>query len=133
MSKFHFILRPQTKSLFKNAVFLSKYSTQVQKLEIPPTITPLELYNEKVQSGELKEDKHQRKVLKQLQRVFEDIEQYTPAEKSLFSRFFSSSENTTPKGLYIYGAVGGGKTMLMDLFYECCNVCRYLIYMFNMI
>ena len=25
------------------------------------------------------------------------------------------------QGLYIYGSVGGGKTMLMDMFFDCCE------------
>jgi len=33
---------------------------------------------------------------------------------------FSSS----PKGLYLYGGVGCGKTTLMDLFHDACSVSR---------
>ena len=33
---------------------------------------------------------------------------------------FSSS----PKGLYLYGGVGCGKTTLMDLFHDSCSVTR---------
>ena len=32
--------------------------------------------------------------------------------------FLKRSDPETPKGLYIFGPVGRGKTMLMDLFYE---------------
>ena len=28
---------------------------------------------------------------------------------------------TAPKGVYMYGGVGTGKSMLMDLFYKCCD------------
>ncbi|PRQ24576.1 putative hexokinase [Rosa chinensis] len=37
----------------------------------------------------------------------------------LWSRFIPQSSNASPvKGLYIYGGVGTGKTMLMDLFFD---------------
>ena len=31
----------------------------------------------------------------------------------------SSPDNSSPRGLYMYGGVGTGKTMLMDVFSEC--------------
>ena len=50
-----------------------------------------------------------------------------PAKKSMLSSFFRSSRSRSsaigeipsnlPRGLYLYGDVGSGKTMLMDLFY----------------
>ncbi|KAL1505949.1 hypothetical protein ABEB36_005392 [Hypothenemus hampei] len=35
-----------------------------------------------------------------------------------------TKKQNIPNGLYIYGSVGGGKTMLMDLFYDICKVDR---------
>ena len=51
-----------------------------------------------------------------------------PPRKSIFSSFFGKSAGTQsaigeiptdlPRGLYLFGDVGSGKTMLMDLFYD---------------
>ncbi|XP_046979253.1 putative ATPase N2B [Schistocerca americana] len=82
---------------------------------------PLATLDEKVKSGELIHDEYQRKVVEKLQKVYNDIESYSPPESGIFSRFFKGAKRKIPKGLYIHGAVGGGKTMLMDMFYECCK------------
>lgn len=90
--------------------------------------TPLSALKEKIQSGELLADEHQRKATEALEKLFKQIQTYkpTPSEKS--SGFFgflgrngSNKEQTIPKGLYLYGSVGGGKTTLMDMFYDCCS------------
>merc|ERR1711971_279507 len=36
----------------------------------------------------------------------------------------SASSSSAPKGIYIWGGCGSGKTFLMDLFYETCTVKR---------
>jgi protein AFG1 len=50
-----------------------------------------------------------------------------PPSKSLFAQLFGNAPkerkiqdipDNLPRGLYLYGDVGSGKTMLMDLFYE---------------
>ncbi|XP_069705528.1 putative ATPase N2B [Periplaneta americana] len=82
---------------------------------------PLQALQEKINNRELMYDDYQTKIMEGLQHVYENIQGYTPPVHGLFSRFFKK-ETKTPKGLYIYGAVGGGKTMLMDLFYNCCEV-----------
>lgn len=81
---------------------------------------PTAVLHERIQSGKLNQDDYQLRVVQQLQVVYDDIVSYTP--KSDFAKFFFKSQ--TPKGLYVYGSVGGGKTMLMDLFYETCQVRR---------
>lgn len=82
---------------------------------------PITFINEKIEKGELYYDDVQLNVGKALQRVYDEVKSYQPEEKNLFSRFFSSRKSPAPKGLYIHGAVGGGKTMLMDLFYDTCS------------
>lgn len=91
-----------------------------QRKEI--NLSPLKYLQQKIQNGELIEDKHQFKLCKELNEVFLRINDYTPIQSTFISRIIGEKQNASPKGLYLYGAVGGGKTMLMDLFYDCVKV-----------
>lgn len=82
---------------------------------------PLEILKRKIQINELQKDEVQLGIAQQLQKVFDSVGNYAPPEKNVFTRFFKNKQNA-PKGLYIYGAVGCGKTMLLDLFYNCCSI-----------
>ena len=71
-------------------------------------------------------DPAQLAVIDRLARLESDIIEYRLARKSsslgwLFAR---DKKSAAVKGLYIYGEVGRGKTMLMDLFYEASPVQR---------
>lgn len=83
---------------------------------------PVVELRKKIAANQLKEDKVQLKVAEQLQTVYEDIKSYQPVQKTFFTKLLSSKTQNAPKGLYIYGAVGGGKTMLMDLFFNVCTI-----------
>ena len=59
--------------------------------------------------------------------VHPTLESLKPASNSVFDLFFGKSKSkkaiheipeNLPRGLYLYGDVGSGKTMLMDLFYD---------------
>ncbi|XP_017772064.1 PREDICTED: putative ATPase N2B [Nicrophorus vespilloides] len=79
---------------------------------------PKDALMQRIKNGELLRDEQQANVCDALGKVYNDIKDYKPVEKGLFSGLFGKKKKG-PKGLYIYGAVGGGKTMLMDLFYKC--------------
>ncbi|KAJ6837261.1 lactation elevated protein 1-like [Iris pallida] len=90
-------------------------------------------YERRISSGELADgDNFQIDTLRVLQRLYEQLvenayicklDRYNTSEKSgrsrwLWSRFIPQSSYSPVKGLYLYGGVGTGKTMLMDLFYD---------------
>lgn len=81
-------------------------------------MTPLQQYQNAIQSGEFVYDAQQEQIAKTLQHLYERV---TVQKKS--SVFHKAKhlfkEKKTPKGLYIWGSVGAGKTWLMDMFYNC--------------
>lgn len=92
---------------------------------------PIAVLESKISAGELYRDEQQRKVCESLERVYVDIKSYEPEDKGSFLNKLFKSRQRTPLGLYIYGAVGGGKTMLMDVFYNCCETKRKMRVHFN--
>lgn len=94
-----------------------------------PGRTPTELLQDKLARNEIQPDPHQAKVTEALQVVHENIRGYSPPKAaSGLGKWFGFASNAkkieAPRGLYIYGSVGGGKTMLMDMFYDCCGIDR---------
>jgi len=80
-----------------------------------------------VAAGRIERGDAQLAVVAMLTRLETRIAEYRLARKSSsLGWLFGSRANALPpiKGLYIYGAVGRGKTMLMDLFFEASPVTR---------
>jgi len=82
-------------------------------------------YADMVESGAVSRDAQQEKVAAALNGLIERISEHRLARKSsalgwLFARSRKNKEPVT--GLYIYGGVGRGKTMLMDLFFDLLPV-----------
>ncbi len=82
-----------------------------------------ELYGARVAAKEIEPDNAQRGVIDRLARLNERLAQRQLARKSShLGWLFGTREKgeTDLRGLYIWGDVGRGKTMLMDLFFETC-------------
>jgi cell division protein ZapE len=73
-----------------------------------------ELYAARVADGSLTRDPAQEAVLPEFERIRAALAE--PVKKGLFRK-----APEPPKGLYIWGGVGRGKSMLMDLFVESLN------------
>jgi cell division protein ZapE len=76
-------------------------------------------YQALVSSGAIEPDPAQAEAAE----AFADLEQrlsgYKPVRKQgLLGRLFADKNGSAPRGLYVHGEVGRGKTMLMDLFFQ---------------
>src|SRR6202167_885770 len=84
-------------------------------------------YSAGVAAGRMERDDAQVAVIDMMARLEARILEYRLARKSSsLGLLFASRASALPpiKGLYIYGDVGRGKTMLMDLFFEASPVVR---------
>lgn len=90
---------------------------------------PAARYKAAIAAGEIKEDLAQAKVIARLEWLHRDLGSYRPqpaaAAKAGWQRWFKrdvSAPVLPPKGLYIHGPVGRGKSMVMDLFFAATRV-----------
>ena len=88
---------------------------------------PLARYRAKVAAGELASDPAQAAAAEQLQLLHDRLKGYEPAAGKKVARgwFGWGRDRAAPEplaGLYLYGGVGRGKSMLMDLFFDVAPV-----------
>jgi cell division protein ZapE len=77
-----------------------------------------DIYNSRVAAGELKPDTAQIAALPQFERIRTELAAPAPRKKGLFRK----AEAQRIKGLYLWGGVGRGKSMVMDLFVDSLTV-----------
>ena len=76
---------------------------------------PAERYRALVAEGKLTGDPEQEAVAAALDRLAHALAAYEPNKKSFLGL---GKPPTPPRGLYIHGPVGRGKSMLMDMFFD---------------
>jgi cell division protein ZapE len=76
-------------------------------------------YQSLVSSGAIEPDAAQEEAAEAFADLERRLEGYKPVRKQgLLSRLFADKDEPPPRGLYVHGEVGRGKTMLMDLFFQ---------------
>ncbi len=93
-------------------------------------MTPLERYRLDLESAGFSHDHAQKDAVRQLQRVFDDLNEAPPRPDSAASGFLGrlrrrwrpADSRRMVKGLYLWGGVGRGKTYLVDTFFECLPI-----------
>jgi cell division protein ZapE len=78
---------------------------------------PLELYRDLVHRGELAPDLAQELAAEKLQLLALRLDGLAPPARGALLAPFLRKRRVAPEGLYLFGRVGRGKTMLMDLFF----------------
>ncbi len=83
-------------------------------------------YSARVREGQIERDPAQEAAVKRLDVLCEELAEHRLARKSSALGWLFGARKATadPKGLYIWGPVGRGKTMLMDLFFDTVVVQR---------
>lgn len=89
-----------------------------------PSSSFREAYQAQIASGAIEPDAAQAEIAEANAALDQRLASYKPPRKQgLLSRLFSNGDkDEVPRGLYVHGEVGRGKTMLMDLFFQHSTV-----------
>lgn len=84
-------------------------------------MTPLAEYHQAVASGRLQNDKDQLQIMQALQALFDELVAVEQQQAGWFvhlKRCLTGGQSELPRGLYIWGTVGRGKTLMVDMFFH---------------
>jgi cell division protein ZapE len=81
--------------------------------------SPADKYRELLQASGFAHDAAQERVVALLEDLYRQLRARPAPRKGLLARLLPPPRRQPVRGLYLWGGVGRGKTMLMDLFYEC--------------
>ena len=81
--------------------------------------TPISRYEELVAAGELKPDPEQKDAARRLALLRKELSAQSPT--GFLGKLFGKTP-PPPRGIYMWGGVGRGKSMLMDLFHKALEI-----------
>jgi len=82
------------------------------------TAGPLPAYRALADAGAIEADREQLLAAEKLQVLANRLAIHRKPRASELYSFFTRRKGSAPEGLYMFGGVGRGKTMLMDLFFD---------------
>src|SRR5438445_3872778 len=87
---------------------------------------PAALYRERIAAGEIHADPAQERVVARLERLHEVLRDHRPTTErgGLLGWLGLAEPRPIPKGIYLWGPVGRGKSMLMDMFFAAVPIER---------
>jgi len=92
---------------------------------MPACADPKSAYEALISGGDIHDDPAQRQAIDCLQALNDELALYGQQMGKTGWRArltFRNNKREVPRGIYMWGGVGRGKTMLMDLFYDHSNV-----------
>ena len=100
-----------------------------ESIAIPPSHTVghaslRQLYEDHLAAGHLRADPAQMVALDRLQAFADQLHGYRPPSSGLWARLKTRPKPGFAAGFYLYGEVGRGKSMVMDLLFESVRVAR---------
>ncbi|MGE0004530.1 MAG: cell division protein ZapE [Parvibaculaceae bacterium] len=79
-------------------------------------------YQDRIGSGAIKPDTAQAAVARKLDGLADALRDYDPTPSGFLARLIKPKNGPAPRGIYIQGDVGRGKTMLMDMFCAAATI-----------
>lgn len=99
-------------------MYLKKYTFPRLTLNrlLNSILSPVDVYRRQIDAGELRHDVAQRNVIVHLESLFQFVIS-NQGKRKWYDKFLDTKPES-PNGYYLWGGVGTGKSMLMDLFHH---------------
>ncbi len=112
-----------TKHAVQHLPNISGETGDAEKIEAS---SPLEWYWKFSQQSDFESDPAQLAVLEHLERLHDDLEKYRQYRQGTVNRLVTNfgGGKKPPRGLYVWGGVGRGKSLMMDAFYNVSTLKR---------